>query len=60
MKIWNLKRHHEAKNQPPRIEISNPKRYDEHPYHFTIQEPPGVSHILKTINQTDNGILQGK
>ena len=33
----------EAKRQPQRDAknlISNPKRYDEYPYHFTIKEPP--------------------
>ena len=33
----------EAKRQPQRDAknlISNPKRYEEHPYHFTIKEPP--------------------
>ena len=48
MKIWNpndttmcLKL--EAKRQPQKDAknlISNPKRYEEHPYHFTIKEPP--------------------
>ena len=33
----------ETKNNPqetwiPKIKISNPKRYDEHPYHFTIYD----------------------
>ena len=38
----------EAKKQPQRDAknlISNPKRYDEHTYHFTIKEPPPGQNI---------------
>ena len=50
MKIWNSKRYYHVfktcmrqKTTPKRyqkLEFQTPKRYDGHPYHFTIKEPP--------------------
>ena len=51
----------EAKRQPQRDAknlISNPRRYDEYPYDFTIKEPPPPPLRCKTLTSVLYHMLQ--
>ena len=69
MKIWNSKRYYHVfktyvrqKTTPKRyqkLEFQTPKRYNGHPYHFTLKEPhpPGKTLTLSFISHASTFLV---